>query len=747
MKKLLNKRGSVLFLVVVVMALLLIAASATYYVIRNQHISANTHYASEQSYQTAYSVSKTLEGYLTQAVSDVSSNPSAYKGSILQKMMAMTPGETGALTAGNDFKEYGLGEYDIRIVKDPSSTDEEGLFNITTKAEANGETSTLIQVWRIKLEPAETKYFTRFLTTTGIGVLEDTFVQCQRIYGEAYFENEFTVINNPARVNRSVYSSGTLIDVGWEFEDTADKELVVAGNYYLDGTGGNPVELKQIFVGGDFTQKSTKPINADGIYVEGDFKYTSNGAALKSNVFVQGNCYINGYVGSDNTFYVNGDLHLGKDLGETGWSAGSIGTVYVKGDVYFDDPGMNGSTLNIYYGGEVHGTPAYTVPLTEKSDILSTTETALATVSGGLVNNWNEVSLYVSNQTAVGTYQEWDAESLFDADGDFAGAPTIDFKTATDSLGNNEGETVSIGNSGDSYVEYVDGGGNATGYRAIIKESCRIIPAELPGWPKHCYIFDATDDDIYVYLDSNGNKDDDGNDLFQFYKGWSSANSVYVKGTHSVIFVLPTGTNFKGNTQTYIGHYDLAHKIVGLDQPFNGLGVDWQSAMTGVDQYNAKLGESVFKYAYDEDGTEYKYLDSAQFNGAQVHNNVFLVTKDKNSNIDFNNSCMLAGYIYAPNVRMDIGNAGGGMTQFFGGLIVGSYKYINTSAILVFCSPYDPYNTYEYTDPETGVKKTEIVGPNVVSNLISKASGGTLNDSDSPSGGKQNVTVELLGYK
>lgn len=731
-------------MVVVVMALLLVAASATYYVVRNQHMSANTHYASEQSYQTAYSVSKTMESYLVEAASDVSANPSKYKGSILQKLMAMTPGETGALTAGNDFKEYGLGEYDIRIVKDPSSTDEEALFNITTKAEANGETSTLTQVWRIKLEAAETKYFTRFLTTTGIGVMEDTFVQCQRIYGEAYFENEFTVINNPARVNRSVYSSGTLIDVGWEFEDTADKELVVAGNYYLDGVGGNPVELKQIFVGGDFMQKSTKPIDADGIYIEGDFKYTSNGAALKSNVFVQGNCYINGYVGSDNTFYVNGDLHLGKDLGETGWSAGKVGTVYVKGDVYFDSPGENGSSLNIFYGGEVHGAPTYAVPLTEKSDILSTTETALGTVSGGLVNNWNEVSLYVSNQTAVGTYQEWDAEGLFDTGGDFENAPTIDIDNAILGayIGNNDvgwsitnPSSVDLTSTGKGSIVNKPDGSNIC---ATIKESCKLKHSDY--MPQGgCIIVDATDDDVYIYLDSGTD------DTFSFFN--NPACSVYVKGTHSAIFVLPTGTNFKGGTQQYIGHFDLANKINGWDSNFTGLNVWWQSAMTSVDDYNAKLGESVFKYAYDEDGTEYKYLDSAKFNGAQVHNNVFLVTKDKNSNIDFNNSCMLAGYIYAPNVRMDIGNGGGGMTQFFGGLIVGSYKYINTSAILVFCSPYDPYNTYEYTDPETGAKRTEIVGPNVVSNLISKASGGTLNDSDSPSGGKQNVTVELLGYK
>lgn len=741
MKKLLNKRGSVLFLVVVVMAILLVAASATYYVVRNQRMSVNTHYSSEQSYQTAYSVSETFEAYMAQAYADVAGNPGLYKTSIFKKLMDMGVGDTNALTAGNDFKEYGLGEYDIRIVKDPSSTSEEALFTITTKAEVNDETSVLTQVWKISLEPADTKYFTRFLTTTGLGVFEDTYVQCQRIYGEAYFENEFTVLNNPARVNRSVYSSATLIDSGLEFEDSADKEMVVAGNYYLDGVAGNHVELKQIFIGGDMNDKSTKKITAsNGIYVEGDFKYTSNGNSIESTVFVKNNCYINGYVGTASTFYVNKDLHFGKETGDTGWGNGDSGTFYVQGDVYFDTPSENGNNhMTIYYSGEVYGSYPDTITLIKDSSVLSKTQTAMTATSGGLVNNWNEVSLYVSNQTQVGTYQSWDAQDLFKPGGDFASAPTIDFKASADSIDmGSDDKTASVGSSGDSYVEYVTGG-SGNGYRAVIKESCKIVPAATGGWGTYCYIFDATDDDIYVYLDSNGNKGADGKDEFQFFTNWASANSVYTTGTHSVIFVLPDGTNFKGSTQTYIGHYDLAHKIYGLEKSFNGLGVDWQSAMTGVDQYNSKLGEGVFKYAYDEEGTEYKYLDSAKFNGAKVHNNVFLVSRDKDANLDFNTSCMLAGYIYAPNLRMDIGTGAGGMTQFFGGLIVGSYKYANTSALLAFCSPYDPYNKDASGD---------IIGPNVVSNLINKAKGGSLGDPPaSPSKGDTVVVVEFLGYK
>ncbi|MCH5199830.1 MAG: hypothetical protein J1F60_02630 [Oscillospiraceae bacterium] len=738
MKRLLNKRGSVLFLVVVVMALLLVAASATYYVVRNQHASANAHYNSEQSYQTAYSVSDVLENYLASTFAQISSNPSAYNGSLFQKIMNMGTGEANALTAGNDFSEYGLGEYDIKIVKSAASTSDEAVFEVIIKSNTNGETTTLTQVWKIALSPSETKYFTRFLTTTGVGVLEDTYIQCQRIYGEAYFENEFTVINNPARVNRSVYSAGTLIDTGWEFENTADKEVVIADNYYLDGVAGHAMEMKQIFVGADMYDKSTKPIYAQGVYVLGDFTYESNGNSIASTVFVKGNCYIKGYVGANANFYVDGDLHLGR--GSTApWNRSMLGTVYVKGDVYFDDPGENGGNVKIYYGGNVYGNKgSYAVDMQQKDDILTTTQAALTSVSGGLVNSWNEVALYISNQTAVGTYQVWDAESLFEAGGDYADAPTINFKAAADANGYNTGKTTAVGNSGKSYVEYVTGG-SGSGFRAIIKESCRIVPAPTGGWGTYCYIFDATDEDIYVYLDSNGNKGDNGEPLFQFFTNWASANSVYVTGTHSVIFVLPVGTDFKGSNQTFIGHYDLAHKIYGLEKNFNGLGVDWQSAMTSVDAYNAKLGDAVFKTVTDDEGTEYRFLDSTKFGGAKVHNNVFLVCKDSDNTIDFNVSCMLAGYIYAPNVRMDIGSGAGGMTQFFGGLIVGSYKYINTSAILAFCSPYDPYNI----DPSTG----EVVGGNVVSNLISKANGGVLQNGGGGSGGAKDVSIEFLGYR
>ena len=64
MKKLLNKKGSVLFLVVVVMSILIVAASATFYIVNNQHSSVNVRYSSEQSYQTAVSVSDTVSKYI-----------------------------------------------------------------------------------------------------------------------------------------------------------------------------------------------------------------------------------------------------------------------------------------------------------------------------------------------------------------------------------------------------------------------------------------------------------------------------------------------------------------------------------------------------------------------------------------------------------------------------------------------------------------------------------------------------------
>ena len=166
MKKLLNKRGSVLFLVVVVMALLLIAASATYYVVRNQHASANTHYNSEQSYQTAYSVSEQMETYLTKLQTEISQNQSVYNNSLFAKMMAMKDGDK--ITSDTvDLTSYGLGDFYVEITRAEGSGDSEGVFKITTYSDVNGETVAITQVWKIVLSPSQTKYFTRFLTSTG----------------------------------------------------------------------------------------------------------------------------------------------------------------------------------------------------------------------------------------------------------------------------------------------------------------------------------------------------------------------------------------------------------------------------------------------------------------------------------------------------------------------------------------------------------------------------------------------------
>ena len=186
MKKLLNKKGSVLFLVVVVMSILIIAASATFYVVNNQRSSVTVRYSSEQSYQTALSVSDTvskyIDGYLEAiAASGNEFRLSDYPDTLIGKMMNLTIGSSSDITSSIDLSDDNMGKATVTITKkkqipDPSNPENTAhVFEISTKSEYNGETIEITEVKQIVSGP--TNYFTRFLTSTGHRP-EDVVFQC-----------------------------------------------------------------------------------------------------------------------------------------------------------------------------------------------------------------------------------------------------------------------------------------------------------------------------------------------------------------------------------------------------------------------------------------------------------------------------------------------------------------------------------------------------------------------------------------
>lgn len=746
MKKLLNKRGSVLFLVVVIMAILLVAASATYYVIRNQHASANIHYNSEQSYQTAYSVSTSLKEYFTNYISKINSKEASYSGSLFEKIW------TTPTLSSKDVKlqEYGLGDFDVTITQVAGSykVDADGnetkSFEVTVKADSNGETTSFTQVWTITLSADETEYFTRFLTSTGEdGLGRDVHLGAHTIYGDAYFENDYTSMENVV-MQRSFYACGTFTDQGISFQNGKDLEMVVGGNYYTQTQGYGSMTIGRVYVGGDFYNGYVNPktnakeyegkaINVDAAYIVGDFHYNANAGNSTGTYFVQKDFYLNGMMGEDTVVYVGGDLYI-SDKNQQ-WNCG---TVYVAGNVYFNatgTSGLNGSLKQVYCTGEDKIINCSGIPedlptetgnwsirrwkdeyVTYKSDIatLITTEmnkksTELHDVSSDkkdIFSDWTDVARYISNSTAKGTYVDWNAETYFN--NHFPDAPTIDLDMNSNLYPYVDVNDVKIKDTNGSDIENTSFSKLGWGpYTAVIKESCRLRTSSAT---QSILAIDATDSEIYVYLDCNGA------DTFRFFT--SAGSNVIIMGENPVIFILPDGKDIIIDNDLFVGHYDLACYFTG-ENSLSGLRGKF------IDQSAAGKKDSIENMFKIDPTTGLTVFNPAAFGGGTAHNNVFLVSTGYGTSLRFSGQYTFCGYIYTPHMILDYPTNTGALS-FIGGLIVGSYVYDSTNSDLVFINP----NPME-----------------IVTELMSKANEGLGIPSPSNGDGERKVTVEFEGYK
>ena len=714
MKKLLNKRGSVLFLVVVVMALLLVAASATYYVVRNQHASVNIHYNSEQSYQTAYSVSYSLKEYFSDYISKISKKEATYEGSLFEKIWTSSI----PLTSQDiNLSEYGLGEFDITIKNIPErySVDAEGnetkAFEVTVVAESNGETTTLTQVWTITLSASETEYFTRFLTSTGEdGQGRDVHLGAHTIYGDAYFENDYTSMEN-VFMQRSFYANGTLSDQGISFANGKDLEMVIGGNYYAETAGYGSTTIGRIYVGGNFYNGYINPkydgkaINVDAAYILGDFHYNANSGASTGTYFVQQDFYLNGMMGEDTVVYVGGDLYISDKV--QGWNCGEI---YVAGKVYnyaqASGGSINGQLKQVYCTGEDKvinssgmlesadaGSGLVTFEgwknqyvtyqsgiaelITAKMNEKSTEIHDPSSDKKDIFSDWTDVGRYISNSTAKGTYIDWNAEYYFNKT--FPDAPTIDFDDNVHnypkpSEANNWQEIKQTelkdtnGNTVDGYFSKTNVWNYDNPFIAVVRESFKWRTCKQA---QSIVAIDATEKEIYVYLDG------DGTDEFRFFT--QAGSNVIIMGDNPVIFVLPDGKNFTFEDGIFIGHYDLACYFAGVNslKDLQGHYLDREAAgkKDNID--------NIFKIDTD---TGLTVFDPAAFGGNTVHNNVFLVSTGYGTTLRFDKQYTFCGYIYTPHMILDYPTNTGALS-FIGGLIVGSYVYDSTNSDLVFINP------------------------------------------------------------
>lgn len=714
MSRLLNKKGSVLFLVLVVMSLLIIAASATYYIVNNQSRSTTVRYSSEQSYQTAKSmssaVSKYINGYLNAIKASGEKEVGKYSNTVVGKMLQ---GETIS-TKDLDLLAMGMSESDlakVNVTIKPSGTkmDKDNTINfydIEVYSEYNGETTKVTQVIAIETGPAE--YFTRFLTSTGKRS-EDVIVSAYQILSGAYFENDFTRLSG-AHMNDSVYVSGTFDDDGVIYHRSVNgsqTDIVVNDNFYCKGAAGAVVDVNEIYVGGNFL--CAKQILADNVYVLGDYTCNMSQGSSNSVFYIDGDCYLNSGTtsGSDyQKFYINGDLYINN-------KSESQGEFHVKGNVIIPGQDMTLTTKGIECGGKFLYADG-----TEVSDADGgwTGEPAPT----GWFRNWkitfndSYISLFddervadvvnnIANNTAKNKYGSWDAEGYFN-------------KTFT------EAKTINPSDPKYKAGEWSDD------YSVTINESCKLQPASWY-WGKHYIIIDASEKDIYIYLDSNGLKKD-GRDYFSFNRANEAADSsvnIVVKGTHSVIFVLPRTTDFRIGSFAFVGHIGLAKYMTGKSDDDELI-----KDVSNIRSFFKPEPENITKIQNlfvpgDNDST---IIDRSKLADKQTHNNIFIVTTGTSNWIDIGGEATFCGYMYAPSSVMRC-NEAGQTIGFVGGLIMGSYTYENMTATLAFTTPYDYDGIYGMT------KKTDIVKA-----LMSVASTGSAEGS-----GKEFKDSYVVGYK
>lgn len=727
LERLRSKNGSVLFLVVVVMSILILAASATYYVVTNQRSAVNVRYSSEQSYQTALSVSNTvwnyINGYLTEMNGKEVKN---YNNTVVGKLLA---GKT--LTADDlDLTDMGLGKAEIEIKK---STDvvmgadgenTSNVFEIKVTADVNGETSTVTKLINIKTGPTE--YFTRFLTCTGDSG-EDVVISAGNLFGAAYFENEFTNFTQGAtHINDSLYATGTVVDTGAQYVVYAglnpdDYEIVINKNFYIEKSDGGALNNKYLFVGGDFELNDNKTISSKEVYICGNCVLNGTQGGSDTKYFIGGDLHINNNDTRNCTFYVNGDLYLGDDQkpisAGNGWF--NSGTYYVNKNVYINANGNNDGSKKIVYGGDLQVRDGVSQMGTSVKDAATASSAITSAFSGSIFNNdskkkvdfsnWSDIKTYIESSTTKQKYQEWNAEGYFDSKNSDNSAPVIDLDDWNTYLG----------------TEYIR---SKSGKDYFYISNKNFVLKSFDTITQKNVVINASSQNVYIKLQGELNPTT-GRKEFRMGKSESTAVNLLITGKKSVVFVLPADTDFIMGTHVVIGHRDFLLPFVG--KTFEEL-LSSSDNLSGLVE-GKKNNISNFLKTVVQGNTTSKILDSTKVTG-NAHNNIFLVTKGANNNFDFNAQANFCGYLYAPKGTMDC-NSSIDRFAFFGGLIMGGYTYVDTSGTLAFTTPYDYYGNYP------GSKKT-----NYVKNLMSEA-----NTGEDGAGVGSTVTITgfdgNLGYK
>ena len=584
MKKLLNNRGSALFMVLSIMTVLIIAATAVYFVMWSNQTTAQTHYEGEQAYQTAHSVSNAVSDYIDSYLTGLSTSElpvlhtklADSPNKLVTQMIKMGEGasistQNGSLDTLISLNDYGMGEYSVTITKkDYLSTDEETrhTFEIRTTAEVNGETAEIVEYKYISTGPVE--YFSRLFTSTGKSD-KDAFLGAQSVLTPLYFENDFSSFSG--KIKSDLISSGSLslnYSSGMEtiFEESSD--IYVANNLFVGSSSNKLLERGgNVYVGGDFIGKG-HDIGADKMYIVGDMNWSNsaNGTSGTEEIFVNGDLVLDNVSQIQNcTIYVNGDVTVKNSFGS---GAGNL-TIKYKGNL---------STENI--------DQKYTNA--ESGNCIFVPDAA----------PWDpqEVSAEIAAETARNNYAKWDAEDAC--------------KNSTGFIAQSHTLTEINGLSAKLYSS------NAGNSRVVINTQ--------------------SGETTYVYLQPDGN----GN--FQFT---GEDSQVLINGSGSVVFVLPENANFVQPSKSYVGHVGWLSQVnsnytIEFFNSYNEIDGQKRLVNTPSIQLNESTANTLKGVINEETGLiKEPYLGS-------IHNNVFLVSAGEENIIDFSGSMSaFMGFVYA----------------------------------------------------------------------------------------------------
>lgn len=769
-----SSKGSVLFFIVAIMTVLVVMASAVYYAVNSSRQQIEVKYDDEQAYQSALAVNDIITAYLNKNID------STLGGAVSSLATGESITTSGSGTDGFAVIADGVGSYKATITK-IAEDDEKQVIQIDTVVVVNGEKQTVTSIGSISIADDDTEFsgFDKFFTSTGYAP-KDVAITGTSIVSPMYFNNKFAMIGPGVSGGSGIYIGAEIVAAGtlslgtFTFNGNTF-DLVAGQNFYTHGSA-NSLNLNggNVYVGGDALRdvNGYTLINDTDMYILGDLADSplANSNEAGCEIYVNGNMYV-GVGTHTGALRVNGDLFIDKGVtAETvlgsdtivggriyypeSWASWDVDKFKAKNYqctelVPYDDTGIifnlnKGSWNGIYTNGGMEQLKMFAQQVYTQTG----KEPANSDVWGhnGLEGalSVDIVKQIIRNKVGDEKYAIWDMRNKFyESEGVLkAGMDSVNFMFS---------ETGPAIDATDS--RFVDSG--STSHQIIVKadtfksttpgdENAYVVIGDLTvdpeSWNGNSIVFDTNSSsakgyrNIYVLLPANcymekipavdewssptytfstADSDSDKFNCFRWLNNTNGGFSVLIKGKGSVIFVVDKDTSYFVQEKVFVGHYGIAKIIAGSafeNEPIVNYNVLCETAY-------GKTSTQMSDLLLDENG----YLKN-EFRTAypDIHNNVFVVAMDKNSDINFNASGnVFCGFVYAPYMTIQITNSYGALV---GGIISSDYLMAG-SRVYTASIPYDYFDEYSEVDSSMTEEEKDAARRKYFQNLV-KNSGG-----------------------